>query len=45
MNAVDVAALEKLAEGEGEMRVGKKLMRSLLARAKAPVARPRRPIA
>ncbi|MBB4149117.1 hypothetical protein ACFSUK_08085 [Sphingobium scionense] len=30
MNGQDLAQLHRLAQGEGEMRVGKKLMRALL---------------
>lgn len=35
MNDVDVAALERLAQGHGEMRLSKRLMRGILAQLRA----------
>lgn len=35
MNDVDVAALERLAQGNGEVRLSKRLMRGILAQLRA----------
>ncbi|MFD1103702.1 hypothetical protein [Sphingobium olei] len=35
MNEVDIAALESLAQGNGELRVSKRLLRGMLAKLRA----------